>query len=354
MPSDKIALFGGEYSLGQLRDSVPFLGGIAGVRPVRLFEGAERDVLAVDVRTGSGLEYTVVPDRGMNICNVRYRGIPLDWTSGTGVVAPAYYDSSAWQWLRSFNGGLVHTCGLDNVGFPVEDETVNWDNKSFGGHGRISNTPAREVSWKTKEKDGTLQFKVSGKCYSISALEETLLLERRVVSELGGMRISLSDRITNLGREPTPIFLLYHCNFGFPLLSAQSVFTLPAKSAVDMEGRPVPDFTRITGPSDSPLEQVLYPEISGEDVRIVLQNTAIDGTSLGIAISYKKKELPYLTIWKQFSRRIYVMGVEPGACRVEGRVAEQKAGRALMLAPDETRTFSLEFEVLDSGRRKNG
>jgi hypothetical protein len=46
--------------------------------------------------------------------------------------------------------------------------------------------------------------------------------------------------------------------------------------------------------------------------------------------------------------------VEPGACRVEGRVAEQKAGRALMLAPDETRTFSLEFEVLDSGRRKNG
>ncbi len=354
MPSDKLALFGGEYSLAQLRDAVPSLNGIAGVRPVRLFEAAERDVLAVDVRTGSGLEYTVVPDRGMNVCNVRYRGVPLDWTSGTGVVAPASYDSSAWQWLRSFNGGLVHTCGLDNVGVPVTDETVRWDNKSFGGHGRISNTAAREVSWKTKEKDGTLQFKVSGKCYSISALEETLLLERRVVSELGGMRISLRDRITNLGREPTPIFLLYHCNFGFPLMSEESALSLPAQRAVDMQGRPVADFTRIVGPSDSPFEQVLYPEISVDNVRILLQNPAIGGAGLGMAMSYKKAELPYLTIWKQFSKRIYVMGVEPGTCRVEGRVAEREAGRELMLAPDETRTFSLEFEVLDAGRRKNG
>lgn len=348
MPSDRIDLFGSTHSLGELRDHLHTLNGIAGVRPVRLFEGAERDVLAVDVRTGSGLEYTVVPDRGMNIYNARYRGVPLDWTSGAGVTAPAYYDSSGWQWLRSFNGGLVHTCGLDNVGTPGTDESVQWDNKSFGGHGRISNTPAREVCWSTEEREGTLFFEVSGKVLSVSPLEENILLERRVVSQLGGTRMSLHDRVTNLGREDTPIFLLYHCNLGFPLLSAQSILSLPARSSQDWEGRPVGDINLITAPADPPFEQVLYPEVSVEDVKITLWNPTIEGRGLGLSISYKRKELPYLSVWKQFTRRTYVMGVEPGTCRVGGRIAERQAGRALILARDESRSFSLDFDVMDS------
>ncbi len=349
MKNRKYRLFGEELTLSELRDRAPDLGSIAGFSPCRLLDGSERDTLAVEVRTGSGFEYTVVPDRGMNVCRARYRGVPLDWSSGTGVVAPAFFESGGWKWLRSFNGGLVHTCGLDNVGNPVLDETVPGDNRDFGGHGRIASTPARGVSWRTVEEDGALCLEVSGSVHVVSATEESILLERRIVSELAGARLVIHDQVSNLGGRPAPVFLLYHCNFGFPLLSERSILRVPHDGAVDMSGAPVGDFERLGPPRDGSGEQVVYPRVRQGNVRIELVNPSLDiGTGaggLGVYLAYRTAELPCLTIWKKLLARHYVLGIEPGTCHVEGRVSETGAGRALVLGKDETRSFTLEIGV---------
>jgi hypothetical protein len=346
MHESSLDLYGGAYSLAELRELVPSLSSVAGFRPYRLVEGTGRDVLVVDVHTGSGFEFSVIPDRGMNIAMARYRGIPLDWSSGTGVVAPAYYDASGWQWLRSFHGGLVHTCGLDNVGVPVADPQAPGDNKVFGGHGRISSTPAREVAWRTSQTDGGLLLEVSGKVFSVSALEESLLLERTVATEMGSSRLMIRDRITNLGHGSASVFLLYHCNFGFPLLSPESVLSIPAASTLDSEGRPVENPDEILSPQEDTREQVLYPTVTGDPITVTLRNPRLERNGLGVYVRYQRRQLPYLTVWKQFAKRGYVLGIEPGTCRVEGRVAEKEKGRAVELACDQSIGVELELGVI--------
>jgi hypothetical protein len=349
MKSRKYRLFGEDLTLAELRDRAPDLGSLAGFSPCRLLDGPEHDTLAVEVRTGSGFEYTVVPDRAMNICRARYCGVPLDWSSGTGIVAPAFFESAGWKWLRSFNGGLVHTCGLDNVGSPALDETVGDDNRDFGGHGRISSTPARGVSWRFVEVDGMLCLEVAGAVHAISATEENVLLERSVLSELGGTRLFIRDRVTNLGCQPAPVFLLYHCNFGYPLLSEHSILRVPHGGAVDVGGAAVYDLEQLGPPRDGSGEQVIYPTVREGDVRVELINPSLTrepfAGGLGIYLSYRTAELPCLTIWKKLLARHYVLGIEPGTCRVEGRVRETRAGRALVLGKDETRSFTLEIGV---------
>ena len=341
-------IFGKKYDFSELIDYVGDIKTVAGVKPYTLFEGPEKGVFAIDVWTGSGLEYTVVPDRGMNICNVRYKGIPLDWMSGTGITSPSLYESHGWNWLRSFYGGLVHTCGLNNVGDPCKDMGVSFAEEDFGAHGRISNTPARELSWATEREENTCKIAVSGKCRIAAAQGENLLLERKVLSELGGAEITLKDKITNLGTVKTPVFLLYHCNLGFPLLSPESKLSIPAETTVDLKGNPVSNVETINPPTDSEEEEVLYPVINDDPVNIKLFNPELGSNGVGVNITYCKSELPYLTVWKFFQKRSYVIGVEPGTCRVEGRKVEKEKNRAVILNRDESINITLTIGVFEN------
>ena len=341
-------IFGKEYDFSELIDYVGDMKTIAGVKPYTLFDGPEKGVFAIDVWTGSGLNYTVVPDRGMNICNVKYKGIPLDWMSGTGLTSPFLYEFHGWNWLRSFYGGLVHTCGFNNVGDPCKDMGVSFTEEDFGAHGRISNTPARELSWSAERGENTYKMIVAGKCRIISVQGENLLLERKILSELGGTELTLKDKITNLGSNRTPVFLLYHCNFGFPLLSPDSTLSIPSEKTVDLKEKTVSNFENINSPRESDEEEVLFPVINEDPVIIKLFNPKIGNNGVGINITYSKSELPCLTIWKFFQKRSYVLGVEPGTCHVEGRKVEKKKNRAIFLDKDESIHITLKFTVYEA------
>jgi hypothetical protein len=347
MSDGRLNLFGDSYTVAQLKDYVPDLSTIAGMRPYRLSDGLEKEVAAIDVWTGSGLEYTVLSDRGMSVCGFRYRGVPLDWSSGTGPVSPWRYDPDGWGWLRSFNGGLVHTCGLNNVGEPCVDRGPFVDQEKHGGHGRVSHTPASQVSWKVDMEQESYVLEVMGRCRSMAVQGENLLLERTIRSEIGGKRIVLQDRICNLGFNRTPVFLLYHCNFGFPLLSEASRLSLPARVAVDRSGRQTASFTTLGPPSDSPEEEVVYPLVEGDPVEITLFNPQLPYGGLGVQLKYRASELPHLAVWKFFQKRSYVLAIEPATCRVEGRVVEKEAGRAVYLEADEHLVIDLELRVME-------
>jgi hypothetical protein len=117
---------------------------IGGVRPIELVNGSERGVRALKFNTGSGLEFLVVADRALDIAAARYRDIPLDWLSPTGLVAPAFYDSLDLGWLWSMGGGLLVTCGLTHAGPPELD-----GDEELGLHGRIANSAGRNVAFGT-------------------------------------------------------------------------------------------------------------------------------------------------------------------------------------------------------------
>ena len=121
-------------------------------------DGKAKGVSTLRVRTARGLEFWVVPDRGMDIFEATFQGTSLCWHSPNGMVHPAYYSTRGAEWLRSFPGGLLATCGLTTAGAASED-----NGESLGVHGSISNTPAEAVRWSEHWEGDDCLLTVSGK-----------------------------------------------------------------------------------------------------------------------------------------------------------------------------------------------
>jgi hypothetical protein len=92
---------------------------IAGARGSVLTDGKADGVRAFEVSTGSGLVFTVLPGRGMDIPFASYRGKAIGFFSATGITSPAYYEEPGLEWRRSFYAGLLTTCGIANAGAPT-------------------------------------------------------------------------------------------------------------------------------------------------------------------------------------------------------------------------------------------
>jgi hypothetical protein len=130
---------------------------IGGIRPVEYLDGNERGVRALQFKTGSGFDFTILPDRAMDIYEAKYNGKSLCWHSQSGPVNPAFYDCHDFGWLWSFFGGLVTTCGLTQVGPPHSD-----GDEEVGLHGRISNIPAKNLSFGSDWEEDELILWASG------------------------------------------------------------------------------------------------------------------------------------------------------------------------------------------------
>lgn len=103
----------------------PYIGHesqLGGVEEHRLVGGKGDGMRLVIVNNGKGLELTVTPDRAADIARLRFRGINMSYMSPCGYVAPAYYEGTGLNWLKSFTAGFLTTCGLSAVGSPCTDE----------------------------------------------------------------------------------------------------------------------------------------------------------------------------------------------------------------------------------------
>lgn len=81
---------------------------VGGLREVTFDSGKAKGVRAIELDTGN-LYITILPDRGMDIANAKFKGEAISWISKTGVVAPQFYEKDGANWLRSFYGGLLTT-----------------------------------------------------------------------------------------------------------------------------------------------------------------------------------------------------------------------------------------------------
>ena len=92
-----------------LRKRLGSMSQLAGIKRYRLSEGRADGVDAVDVRTGTGFQYTVLPGRGMDVAWTEYKGVPISYMSSTGVSAAAHYEAAGMEWLRNFFAGMLTT-----------------------------------------------------------------------------------------------------------------------------------------------------------------------------------------------------------------------------------------------------
>ena len=356
-------IFGREYRREELLRLTGDMSQIAGTKQYELLEGKGRGVRALDVWTGTGFFFTVVLDRGMDISEARYRGKSLCWKSSTGVVHPHFFDARGLEWLRSFFGGLLTTCGLTYCGSPCHDQ-----GEDLGLHGRISHVPADKVcvqeEWsgddyvlsvtgKMRESViGGRRTVIEGRANRSAVRGENLLLTRTITTRLGESRLWIRDAIENQGYQSAPLMVHYHVNGGFPAVADGARFISPTKDVRprdEVAGVDKEDYDRFTGPIPGCLEKDYYHEMREDAsglVHCALVNEGIDG-GFGFYVTYRKSELPWFIEWKMMGEGDYVVGMDPANSGVEGRDKERQRGTLQFLEPGETREFDLEIGVLD-------
>ena len=275
------------------------------------------DRAAIDVRVLRGLELRLNPHRGLDIGAAWFRGVPLAWIGPSGEGG-----SFAGDWRSSWGGGLVTTCGLDNVGAPAE---------GIGLHGTYTFLPAHDVV-SERTADGVVVA-------ATIADPRGLRVERTVRVEGGS--VALADRATNVSDRGVEAPVLYHVNFGWPLWDAGSTVETDADQV-----RPRDDDAAPHDWSTAPPEPVAMPERVWEHVGATRARVVNERLGIRVELEF---DLPRLWQWIDPAPSVYALGLEPANCSVLGRAHDRAEGTLPFLEPGKERTTRIAVTVKEAG-----
>jgi Domain of unknown function (DUF4432) len=356
-----VELFGRDRSRAQINERTGALDQIAGVELLEYTDGPARGVRVLDFRTGAGLGFRVAIDRGFDLLFADYRGIPIGWRSPTGPRHPglaSVEENRGWGFLRSFTG-LLATCGLDHALAPATASVAHYiypgiTESDYPLHGRASQIPARLLGYGERWDGDACTLWAEGEVAQIAVFGENLVLTRRIEAELGGTSISVDDRVENRGFRPTPHMLLYHYNFGYPLLDEGAELLMPSRAIVhvvhgDLHAQGVG--YRIQAPPRADFSEQVYEHdvVAGADgmASTALINPALKEGGLGIRLDYDRAALPCLIEWQCLQSGLYVLGIEPSTNHVLGRQFAEARDELMFLEHGETRDYRTRLSVLD-------
>jgi len=338
-----------QFDRERLRRRVGNMEQIAGIRLVQASDGRARGSRLLSVWTGTGLTFEIAVDRALDIASCHYRGVPLAWISPVGYVHPAYYQPTDWE--RSYQGGLFATCGLDHFGPPA---SVN--GTAYFQHGRVDNLPAQNFSYRAywnKEQVGPSRYILEARSTirQVSVFGENITLQRHISTALGSNKIRIRDIVTNDGFSPQRHVMFYHCNIGYPLVCEDSKLHVEVNETLahdDESSAGLIRWRELQPPTRGYHEQNFWHDpVTDADglVHVELENPTLH---LGLRWTYEKSSLPSLLQWKMMGEGTYLMGIEPGNIRwAKGRTGTPEF-KITYLAPDESRSYVLELEVVDS------
>jgi len=308
--------------------------------------------------TGSGLRFKIAIDRGLDIVDAFYNQYSLAWISHGGLTAPSSSADIGTRWLNDFPGGLLTTCGLSHIGGPESD-----DNESRGIHGRISHMPASiESVIQPDPQAGRMEMSITGIMKESKVFGPHLELRRTITCTLGEPVIKIFDEVTNRGNTFSPHMLLYHCNFGWPLVDEGSdiIYQGSCQSrGMDFDNalfNDSHDYTKCQKPLNS-------HKGAGESCGFIDAQSDNDGMchvglvnrslNLGLTMKYKKAQLPALTNWQHWGPGEYVCALEPGTNSPIGQNQAKALNELVVLPPGERKTYQLEFSILSEAGQVN-
>ena len=318
------------------------------VRLQQLRGGTSDGVELIHVDNGA-MSFSLIPTRGMGIWKAQRQDLALGWSSPVrGPVHPQYVplsEPSGLGWLDGFDELLVR-CGLESNGAAEFDPSTG--RLRYPLHGRIGNQPAHRV---TVAVDGeTGQIAVTGVVDEVRYHFLKLRMTTRVTTQVGQPGLQICDKIENLSASPAEMQLLYHVNFGAPLLEAGGRLVAPVKTVVPRNSHSasgIDGWDRYAAPEPGFGEQVYFLVLRGDPsgrTRALLTNA--HGTR-GVSLIYDVRQLPCFTVWKNTTALAdgYVTGLEPGTNYPNPRSFEGQQGRVVKLAGGASKTFGLGLEA---------
>jgi len=329
---------------------------VGGIETSILDNGLGKGTRIAWINTGSGLRYKVVIDRGLDIVDAFYNKYSLAWLSNAGVTAPRPSSDRGVEWLWSFAGGLLTTCGLSHVGPPEVDEFGE-----RGLHGRISNILGEvEAIVQPDPPAGKFETSITAVVNESRVFGPNLQLRRTISSTLGQPAIRIHDVVTNQSNTAMPHMILYHCNFGWPLVDEGTRIIWRGKCVsrgLDMDNaifNPRHDFRKVTPPIEAHKgtgEACGFIDVAADRNGICTVGLYNRRIGLALAMKYKKRRLPCLANWQHFGPGEYVTALEPGTNPPigQGKVRQQKT--LIHIAPGKSRIYDLQMSVLTDARQ---
>lgn len=322
---------------------------VAGLKRYVFSEGKAKGIEAIDVRTGSGLSFTVLPGRGMDVAWAEFNGIPFSYISKTGIVSPDYYESGESAWLQTFFAGLMTTCGLSNVGPYCEEQHPVLGKRHFGLHGRISNMAAEHVSVSEDWKGDDFIMTLSGRMRESVLHGENLVLKRTLTTSLGTKSIRIHDVVENQGLDDQPLMILYHVNIGYPVIDERSRFVFNSKGIVPGLPRSagkVQECSQMQPPAKDEPEQLFFHDFKTDENGMTCCGIVNPDLNFGVYIQYRKAQLPKFSQWKMMGEAEYVVAIEPGNCNPISRAEAKKNDSLEYLKAGDSKEIELEIGVL--------
>jgi hypothetical protein len=300
----------------------------------------------LDFRTGTGLNFTVCPDFGLDLSHAEYRGrnlvyLPQAHTGRTIATTPPTDLNSGSL------GGLLTTYGPLSVG-----PGSYWHGNLEPVTGRHHLTPAIRTSYDTIWAGDTMMLLASGEVRHCQPPHTNLVVRRRIQAAAGERSIRIHDTVTNEGLSPVPNQMSYCINAGFPLVSEVSSFVCAYKSLTprDMisdEERGVLEICRKPSKSGDAreyfLEAVRFTD--GRAGAAILAPELDNG--IGLYVRFDIDMLPLLRLVKLLNEGAYHIAFGPTNCFALGLDRQQALGFQRQLQPEESLDYHIEIGILD-------
>ncbi|QDY43905.1 aldose 1-epimerase family protein [Candidatus Pantoea soli] len=313
-----------------------------------LHGGKQEGSKVLTITSEQGLTIALSPTRGMDLLQVNGHGVRLGWDSPVDeVVNPAYINLESRNglgWLDGFNEMMVR-CGYEWTGHPVTK-----DGRIYTLHGKAGNTPASKVEVTVDDK-APHEIRIRGllKEHTFKKSNLETWTELRYIP--GADAFTLHDVLTNKGDYPQDYQIIYHSNFGTPILEKDARFIAPLKSVSpfndyaqkgldnwNVYGAPQKDFDEMV------FNLVPKADANGKTLAAVINSKGDKGAS----IEFDTHQLPMLTMWKNTDtlKQGYVTGIEPGTSYAYPVTIEKEQGRVKQLQPGQSTTFELTYTLL--------
>jgi hypothetical protein len=284
------------------------LAQVASLRRYTLTEGAGKGLDVIDCDNGR-IRFLLNVDKALDVMQLYHEGQNMSFISKNGFVKREL------PFDNRFEGGMLYTCGLDNIGA----------HEGFELHGKLHCTPAEILRAEVDEQGITVEAVI--RCTEMAG--KNLVIRRKITAAVGAASMEIEDVLCNEGYRTEKYCLLYHVNMGYPML--------------DEGARVMADVERCTPRNPWSRENLatVFEGLAPVDNRdeccyfIKLRKPTVDfvNEKLGkkFNLTYSADTLPCFVEWHSMASGDYAIGLEPCTAELDDTFAysEIKAGERI-------------------------
>ena len=329
----------------ELRKKCNNLDAYCGIKDYLYNDGPSRGLRALDLKNGRNLQLTLLADRGLDISELTYKGINIGLRNKVSMRSPALYqENGASGFLKQFYGGMMATCGITYAGAAGRD-----GDQELGLHGPFNNTPAEQVCARVDYQGDERVLRVSGQVHEAEVFATDMLMKRDFTLESERDILHVRDTVINQSYATQPVMLIYHINFGYPMLDAGAKVYFSAgkvEARTDFAQQGMHNYTEMEEPGCGRDEQCYFHTEQPQDGEAFAM---LHNEKLGLAaiVRFDQKVFPLMCEWKCMRAGEYALGLEPTTSGVTNRAEAREAGLLSYLEPGESREYNVSIELTE-------